>query len=109
MENFNLWEFLGITVFLFGAGAFLMGQALAETWRHIGWSLPYGLMLAAANHFLDAALFTRAWGSYAHFILDFIIILLITILSYRLTLARKMVRQYPWIYEQAGPLSWRKK
>jgi branched-chain amino acid transport system ATP-binding protein len=29
--------------------------------------------------------------------------------SYRLTKARKMVSQYPWLYERSGLLNWRAK
>ena len=31
----------------------------------------------------------------------------ISLFAYRLTLARKMTSQYPWIYERAGLLRWR--
>jgi hypothetical protein len=29
--------------------------------------------------------------------------------AHRLTLARKMASQYPWIYERAGLLGWRER
>ena len=35
------------------------------------------------------------------------ILVIIALLAYRLTLARCMVRQYPWLYESAGPFAWR--
>lgn len=109
MENFNLWEFIGITVILFGGAAFLMGQAIADTWRSIWWNVPYGILLAAGNHFIDAALFTRSWTDWVHYLLNLIVLLVISFLAYRLTYVRKMILQYPWIYEQQGLLSYREK
>ena len=32
----------------------------------------------------------------------------IAFVAYRATQAHKMVTQYPWLYERAGPFSWRK-
>ena len=30
-------------------------------------------------------------------------------LAFRVTRARKMVAQYPWLYERAGPIAWRQR
>ena len=65
---------LALTIVMFGGGGFLMGQALADTWRPWWQILPYSALLA-----------------------------------FRLTLARKMPAQYPWLYERAGPFHWRAK
>ena len=35
--------------------------------------------------------------------------LAVALVSHRFQLARLMVRQYPWLYERRGPLSWRRK
>jgi hypothetical protein len=35
------------------------------------------------------------------------VLLVACFIGYRTTLARQMVRQYPWLYESSGPLSWR--
>ncbi|MCX7349898.1 MAG: hypothetical protein NTZ54_10380, partial [Alphaproteobacteria bacterium] len=40
---------------------------------------------------------------------DFIILLAFCLLGYRMTITQKMVRQYPWLYESAGPLGWKNK
>ena len=46
LAEINFWEFLGITGILFGGCAFMMGQAIADTWRP-GWqNIPYGFLLA---------------------------------------------------------------
>jgi len=39
----------------------------------------------------------------------FAVNLAIASLAYRLTQARKMVSQYPWLYDRAGLFGWRTK
>jgi hypothetical protein len=107
MADFNIWELIGITGLLFGLAAFLMGQAIAETWRPAWLNVAYGLLLALGSRFIDCALFGEDWLSLAHYIVDVVILTAISLFAYRVTLARKMVAQYPWLYERAGLFSWR--
>ncbi len=107
MEDISFGEFLGVTVILFGFAAFLMGQAIAETWRPAWQNVVYGALLAAGNHFIDCALFDKDWLSLVHYLADAAVLILIALFAHRITLARKMVQQYPWLYERAGLLSWR--
>jgi hypothetical protein len=109
MGDFSFGEFIGVTGLLFGFAAFLMGQAVAETWRPLWQNIIYGLLLAFANRFLDCALFDGEWLSLPHYLLDAVIIIGIALFAYRVTLVRKMVQQYPWLYERAGLLSWRER
>lgn len=109
MEQFNLVEYVGITGVLFGFGAFLMGQAIAETWRPTWQNVAYGFVLAAFNHFMDCALFGGEWTSITHYLLDAVLIIAIALFAHRVTVARKMPAQYPWLYERSGLLSWRER
>ena len=109
MGDFTLGEFLGVTIVLFGFTAFLMGQAVAETWRPLWQNIAYGFLLALGNHFIDCSLFDKDWTSLPHYLLDAVWIIIVALFAYRITLARKMVSQYPWLYERAGPLSWRER
>jgi hypothetical protein len=109
MADFTLGEFLGVTVVLFGFTAFLMGQAVAETWRPVGQNVAFGLLLALGNHFIDCSLFEKDWTSVTHYLLDAVWIIVVALFAYRLTLARKMVAQYPWLYVRSGLLSWRER
>ncbi len=109
MDEFNFGEILGVSIVLFGFASFLMGQAIAETWRPFWQNVVYGLLLALGNHFIDCALFGGDWLSLAHYLLDAAIIIAVASFAYRVTLARKMVVQYPWLYERAGLLSWRER
>ncbi|MEZ5833685.1 MAG: hypothetical protein R3D05_21145 [Dongiaceae bacterium] len=109
MADFTIGEFIGVTMILFGFTAFLMGQAIAETWRPIWHNLPFGILLALGNHFIDCALFEKDWLSFGHYLLDAAWIVIVSLFAYRITMARKMVTQYPWLYERAGLLSWRER
>lgn len=109
MEQFNLAEFIGITGVLFGLGAYLMGQAIAETWRPAWQNVAYGFVLAAFNHFIDCALFGEAWTSVGHYLVDAAFIIAVALFAHRVTAVRKMVAQYPWLYERAGLMNWRER
>ncbi len=101
--------FFGMTVVLFGFAAFLAGQATAQSWRP-GWQiLPQALLLAAADRFLLYALFGAELVSSGGFLIAAAILAAITAAAYYLTRARKMVQQYPWLYERRGPFGWREK
>jgi hypothetical protein len=101
--------FIGLTVILFGWAAWMMGQALSGTWRPVWHLVPYALLMAAGNRFLDYALFGGDLLTLSGYVLAAVVVLALSIASYRATLARKMVAQYPWLYERAGPFSWRER
>ncbi|MFN4142475.1 DUF6867 family protein [Aestuariivirga sp.] len=105
----NLWIFLIMTVFFGGGAAFLAGRGFAMKWRPAWMPLIAMVPLAAGLRFLHFALFEAELTSLHYFVTDFIVLLVGCFLGYRTTLARKMARQYPWLYEQAGPLSWKTK
>lgn len=102
-------SFLGLTVLLFGAGALATGRALALHWRPVWQVLPYALLLGAGDRFLLYALFQGELLSASGYAIGAAILLALALLAYRRARARLMVRQYPWLYEHAGPLSWRER
>ncbi|GAB5471864.1 MAG: hypothetical protein Kilf2KO_48940 [Rhodospirillales bacterium] len=101
--------FIGLTCILFGGTAFMMGQAVARTWRPLWLVLPYGLLLTGFNRFLTYGLFDGDALSIAGFLVDGFVICLSAYLAYRMTRAHKMVVQYPWLFERSGLLGWREK
>jgi branched-chain amino acid transport system ATP-binding protein len=103
----SIGDFIGVTLVLFGGSAYMTGQALAATWRPIWQMVPYGFLLAAANRFFSWALFEGDLLSPLGFVVDAVVIIVAGVFAYRLMLAHKMSRQYPWLYERAGLLSWR--
>jgi hypothetical protein len=112
-----------LTIIMFGGGGFMMGQALADTWRPWWQILPYSALMALGNNFLGFALFDGAFfidslfskgakplsEAILEYVIDFAVILAFAGLSYRLTQVRKMPAQYPWLYERVGPFRWREK
>jgi Domain of unknown function (DUF6867) len=100
---------LAVTCVLFGAAAALAGQALARNWRKAWQVAPYALLLAAADRFLLYALFGAELLSVSGYLVAAAVIYAIAALAYRVTQAGRMVAQYPWLYERAGPFSWRER
>ncbi|MFO1057016.1 MAG: hypothetical protein U1E53_08625 [Dongiaceae bacterium] len=101
--------FVGVTIVLFGGAAFLLGQALGETWRPYTQALLYTLLLGLGDRFVTFALFQGELLSLSGYIVDTIVLMVIASLAYRMTRARKMVSQYPWLYERSGLFTWRDK
>jgi hypothetical protein len=105
----SVWVFLGLSVVLFGGAAFMMGQALAETWRPIWQTVPYGILLALAARFMTYALFGADLLSITGLLASVAVILALAFTAFQLARARAMVAQYPWLYEPDGPFGWREK
>ena len=105
----GLYVFLVITLVLAGGAAWLMGQALGAKWRPVWQLVPYSLLLGFADRFIIYALFEGDLISPTGYLIDTAVIGLIALLALRVTRVRRMVNQYPWLYERAGPLAWRKR
>ena len=105
----EIGSFFAMTVVFFGGAAFLTGQTLAQSWRP-GWQIvPATLLLAAADRFLLYALFAAELASLSGFLIAAALLGAILSAAYYLTRARKMVQQYPWLYERRGPFGWRER
>ena len=108
--------FLVITVLLGGSAALMTGRAVASTWQPLWKAVAYVGLLAAAVRFLHYALAggtapaTLATASAINligfYLVDWLVLVVITMLAYRITLASRMVTQYPWMYRRTGPFSW---
>jgi hypothetical protein len=109
IEEGHHWVFLVLTVIIGGGAAFLAGRGMAIKWRPLWMPLVAMVPLTAGIRFLHFALFGAKLTSLHYFLADFAVLLAAAFIGYRATLAKKMTRQYPWLYEKAGPLSWRSK
>ena len=102
---------LGVFILLnlvIGAGAaYMSGRALALKWRAPWQVFVYMFLLAWAVRFLHYALYGEVFLSLRNFLVDYATVLVFALLGYRLTRVRQMVTQYYWLYERAGPFSWR--
>jgi len=101
--------FIGMTWLLMGFASFMTGQALASTWQPMWKVVPYVLLLGCADRFLIWGLFDGELLLLSGYLIDTAVLLGIGVLAYRLTRVRKMVTQYPWLYERTGPFTWREK
>jgi len=108
------YEWLGDTLdlvllfnfILIGPASFAAGHAVAVTWRPWAQIVFYTALLSALLRFLDYALANGELWSVGGFLLDWAIQLAVAAFAYRLTHARLMVRQYPWLYRRKGLLGW---
>lgn len=101
--------FIGLTLILFGSLSYLSGQALANNWLPVWQTLPYGFLMGFADRFLTYALFEGVLLHPFGYIVHSLVLIGIMLFAYRVTQVRKMINQYPWIYERAGLLRWREK
>ncbi|MBT05527.1 MAG: hypothetical protein CMM32_01205 [Rhodospirillaceae bacterium] len=92
--------FLLFTIPFIGGAAFLMGRALAKTWRSVWWVVPYSLLLGLVDRFLVFALFEGELLSVLQYIGGTCAILCIGLSAYRLYFVSMLVNQYPWIYQR---------
>ncbi len=107
VSGVSLPVFLGLTVVLMGAAGYMTGQSSAANWRPVWHLLLYCILLGAADRFLTFVLFGGNFLSPAGYLLDTAVITAVGLIGYWLTRVKKMVTQYPWIFERVGPLRYR--
>ena len=103
----SLGDFLLVTLFLGGGAASLTGRAVAGTWRPYPKLVLYLLLLAAAVRFIHHALFGGTLLSLQFYVVDFVVLLILGSIGYRVTRAGQMTTRYSWLYKRSGPFSWR--
>ena len=101
----ELLVFFLFTFGIMGGAGFLMGRAIAGTWRPLWWVGFYSCGLGAADRFLVYALFQGDLSSLIGYLVDTAAIFLLGVLAYRLTQVAVLVRQYPWLFERTGWLT----
>jgi hypothetical protein len=107
--SFDPLLFAILTVVIMGGAGWLTGKAVANDWRPLRQAIAGCIALGFADRFLVYALFKGALLSLPGFLLDTAVIVAIGAVAWRVTQARKMVTQYPWLYRHAGPFAWRRR
>jgi hypothetical protein len=102
----GIGTFIVLLLALGGGCALLAGRSVASGWRPAWFTVPYGVLLAAAVRYLHYGLLRGTLLSPYYFVIDAAILILLGYLGYRGTMASQIVRQYPWLYQRSGPLSW---
>jgi hypothetical protein len=105
----NFWIWIVLTVILGGGASFMAGRAIAGGWQPMSKVILSMIPMGVAIRFLHFALFEGQLLSVHYFIVDTLVMIGAALLGYQLTKAAKMVSQYPWLYEKAGPLGWKSK
>jgi hypothetical protein len=106
-SNETLFQVLFVTLVLGGGCAVLAGRAMARTWRSIWMVAAAMIPMGMAVRFVHFALFNETLLAPRTYLAETLILLVAACLSFQRTRARQMVTQYYWLYEPAGPLSWR--
>jgi hypothetical protein len=105
----SLGVFIGLTVIIAGGAAMMTGRAQADGWKP-AWHVVLACVgLALANRFLVYALFEGDILSLSGFLVGFLVITVLALLAWRVTLVRKIVRQYPWRYQRVSLFAYRKR
>ena len=107
-----LWEepsplaFLLITLALGGGAAWMTGRAVADSWSHPAVLFAYVALLACAARFLHFALAGGSLLTAWYWCVDFLILLAIAALAFRVRRVAQMTTQYFWLYRRTSPFSW---
>jgi len=109
LSGFHPVLFLILTVAIMGSAGWLTGQAVAAAWRPLWQAIAGCVALGLVDRFLVFALFKGDLLSVGGLLLDTAVIAAIGLAGWRVTLVRKMVTQYPWLYRRAGPFAWRQR
>jgi hypothetical protein len=108
-EESSAWLWLAVTVVLGGWTAWMTGRGIAQAWRPAWVAAAAALLLTMAVRFVHFALFEGSFLSVHYYLVDLCVVLAIALLAHRATRTSQMVRQYRWLVERAGPLSWRER
>jgi hypothetical protein len=106
-ESETLLQVAFVTALIGGGAAWLMGRAIAQTWRPVWHLLIYTALLGAAVRFVHFALFEATLIAPVSYAADTIYLLILAALAWRLTRATQMATQYYWLFERTGPFTWR--
>jgi hypothetical protein len=98
-----------VTVIMMGFAAWATGRAIAATWRPYWQVIVYPCLLGFVDRGLNRAFADGEMWSITGYLIDTAFLVLVAMLAHRLTRARRLTMQYPWIYERTGPLTWRER
>lgn len=108
-EEPSILAFLFFTLILGGGTAWATGRACAVTWRPAIVLFIYLLLLGAAVRFVHFTVLGSTLSSLHYYIVDTLLVMAIGFAAFRHTRAGQMVRQYYWLYERSGWISWRER
>jgi hypothetical protein len=103
----TLLQTIFVTLIVGCGCAWQAGRSIAMTWRPLSAVIRNMILLGFAVRFLHFALFQEALFVPLAYVFETGCLMIVASLAWRYTRAQQMVRQYYWLYESSGPLSWR--
>lgn len=103
----SITVYIGVVGVIMGFCAYMTGQAIANTWKPIRHLIFYLLLLGVVSRFLVFALYDGELLSLSGWLIDTAVMQAIGLFAFYVSRSRKMVAQYPWLYERAGLFGWR--
>ncbi|MBU1212145.1 MAG: hypothetical protein KJ587_12825 [Alphaproteobacteria bacterium] len=105
----GLAVFALVTLVLGGAASWATGRAIAITWKPLWQLIGYTALLTFAVRFIHYALFHQPFLTPGNVIIDYLVLLAIAFVGYRMMRAWQMQIQYPWAYRKSSPVTWERK
>lgn len=106
-EEASSLTFIFVTLLLGGFLALLTGRACAKTWRPRLVMAIYVAILTIGSRFIHFSIFGGTLLSLHYYLVDLIVLEIVAFAGFQFTRTRQMVTQYYWLYEAAGPFSWK--
>jgi len=89
--------------------AWRTGRAVAEGWNGLPTVVLYTAALGLVMRFLHYALFQGPFISPSYYLLDLVLLLIFSIIGFRIRRTQQMVRNYYWLYEPTSAFTWKNK
>ncbi|MBU2581533.1 MAG: hypothetical protein KJ622_07430 [Alphaproteobacteria bacterium] len=105
----GLAVFALVTIALGGAASWATGRAVALTWRPLWQLVGYIALMTFAVRFIHYALFHQPFLYAGNVLIDYLVLMGMAFVGYRMMRASQMQHQYPWAYERTTPFSWQRK
>lgn len=99
--------YIGVVVVIMGFCAFMTGQAISNNWKPLWQLTVYLVLLSFVCRFMVFALYQGELLLFSGWLVDLVVMLGMGYFAYFVTRSRKMVSQYPWLYERVGMFGWR--
>lgn len=99
----------GIVVALGFWTAWRTGKSVADGWDNYPRVVIYTLLLGVVLRFLHHALFAGPMLSGFYYVMDVVMLLIVSSASFRIRRTSQMVNNYYWLYDRNSAFSYKKK
>lgn len=89
--------------------AWRTGRAVADGWGNYPLVVAYTFLLGGLMRFLHYALFQGPFLSLEYYVIDVVLLLILSSAGYRYRRTEQMTSNYYWLYEKTSAFSWKDK